>query len=119
MALTITSPDPGQKLVVNQTDSVPFKCSATGIPTPLIQWYQGDLLLNGTGPGINSRVNLTTTETPPLNNFGISASILTIRDTIGSDTGAYTCAATSVLTNYTEVAENRDEERIELVVQGD
>ena len=114
----ITSLNPGQRLIVNQTDSVTFECSATGIPTPLIQWYQGDLLLNGTGPGINSRVNLITTETAPLGELSTAISSLTISDTMGGDSGNYTCAATNVLTNYTEMSEERKVVIIELFVQG-
>ena len=114
----ITSPDSGQRLVVNQTDSVTFVCSATGIPTPLIQWYQGDLLLNGTGPGINSRVNLTTTVNTSLGELSTAISSLTISDTMGGDSGNYTCTATSVLTNYTEMTEGNNIEIIELYVQG-
>ena len=114
----ITMPDPGQLLVVNETNSVTFVCSATGIPTPLIQWYRGDLLLNGTGPGINTRVNVTSTEDTPLGELGTVMSTLTISDTIGSDTANYTCVATNELTNYTEMAVATNNEMIELFVQG-
>ena len=116
--MIITSPGPGHRLVVNQTDSVTFECSATGIPTPLIQWYQSDLLLNGTGPGINSRVNLTTTVNISLGELSTAISSLTISDTMGGDSGNYTCAATNVLTNYTEMTEGRKIVIIELFVQG-
>ena len=114
----ITSPAPKQRLVVNQTDSVTFECSATGIPTPLIQWYRGDLLIDGTGPGINSRVNLTTTFNAPLGGLGTAMSNLTISDTVGGDSGNYICVATNELTNYTEITQRlSDDEIIELFVQ--
>ena len=116
--MVITSPDPGQRLIVNQTDSVTFECSATGIPTPLIQWYRGDLLLNGTGPGINSRVNPTTTVNTSLGELSTAISSLTISDTMGGDSWNYTCVATNVLTNYTEMTERRKVVIIELFVQG-
>ena len=114
----ITSPDPEQWLVVNQTDTVTFECSATGIPTPLIQWYQGDLLLNGTGPGINSRVNLTTAVNAPLDELGTAMSTLTINDTIGGDSGNYTCVASNKWFSSDEVMRAIDLDTIELLVQG-
>ena len=115
----ITSPDPGQRLVVNQTNPATFDCSATGGPTPLIQWYQGDLLLDGTGLGINSRVDLTSTVNDgSLGEIGTVMSTLAISNTVGSDSGTYTCLATNVLTNYTQMIEERAEERIDLFVQG-
>ena len=114
----ITSSTPGQRLVVNQTDPVTFVCSATGIPTPLIQWYRGDLLLNGTGPGINSRVNLTTTVNEPLGELGNAMSTLTINDTMGGDSGDYTCVASNKQFGSDEVIEAADQDTIELFVQG-
>ena len=114
----ITS-DPGQRLVVNQTNPATFDCSATGIPTPLIQWYQGNLLLNGTGMDINSRVDLTSTVNDGyLGEIGTVMSTLTISNTMSNDSGTYTCVATNVLTNYTQMIEETAEERIELFVQG-
>ena len=114
---TITSPDPGQKLIVNQTDSVTFECSATGIPTPLIQWYQNDLLLNGTGPGINSRVDLTSIMNAPNGKLHISWSTLAINPIMGGDSGNYTCIASNQLIDNDEITEVRVQETIELFVQ--
>ena len=114
----ITMPDSGQRLVVNQTNSAIFDCSATGIPTPLIQWYRGDLLLNGTGPGINARVNVMNSASISLGELGTVMSTLTISDTIGNDSANYTCVATNELTNFTEILEERSDEIIELFVQG-
>ena len=95
-----------------------FVCSATGIPTPLIQWYQGDLLLNGTGLGINSRVNLTTTVNA-MRELGSVMSSLTISATMGGDSGTYICVATSVITNYTQTTQGRSDEIVKLFVQGE
>ena len=105
-------------MVVNQTNPAIFDCSATGVPTPLIQWYRLDLLLNGTGLGINLRVNLTNTVNVSLGEVSTVVSTLSIRDTLGDDSGAYTCVASSVLSNYTDIVEERDEESVELFVQG-
>ena len=112
----ITSPDPGQHLVVNQTNPATFNCSATGIPTPLIQWYQGNLLLNGTGLG--SRVDMSSTVNAPFGEVGEVVSMLTISNTMGADSGNYTCVATNELINYTETIVGRDQESIALFVQG-
>ena len=114
----ITVPEPGQRLVVNATNPATFDCSATGIPTPDIQWYSGDLLLNGTGPGINTRVGLTLTANAPRGELGTAMSMLTINDTVGSDSGLYTCVATNLLTNYTEEVNGSDDENTDLFVQG-
>ena len=114
----ITMPDPGQRLVVNETNSAIFDCSATGIPTPLIQWYRGDLLLNETGPGVNARVNMMNSVDISLGELGTAVSTLTIARTIGSDSGNYTCVASNEIINNTETVEERRDVSIELFVQG-
>ena len=114
----ITSPALWQRLIVNQTNPVTFECSATGTPTPLIQWYQGDLLLNGTGPGINSRVELTSVMIVPLGEHGTTRSTLAISYTMGGDSENYTCIASNQLINNDKITEARDQETIELFIQG-
>ena len=69
--------------------------------------------------GINSRVGLTSTVNDgSLGELGTVMSTLTISNTVGSDSGNYTCIATNELTNYAQMIEETAEERIELFVQG-
>ena len=53
-----------------------------------------------------------------LGEIGTVMSTLTISNTMGSDSRTYTCTATNVLTNYTQMIEERAEESTELFVQG-
>ncbi len=115
----ITSLDPGDMLVVNQTNSATFVCTATGLPTPLVQWYRGDLLLNGTGMDINSRVELNNTMMDGTQGqISTVISIITITDTIGDDSDTYSCVASNVMINIDAMEDGRDQQNVTLFVQG-
>ncbi len=115
----ITSLEPGDMLVVNQTNSATFVCTATGLPTPLVQWYRGDLLLNGTGMDINSRVELNNTIMyGSLGQISTVISMITITDTIGGDSDTYSCVASNALINNGVMEDGRDQQNVTLSVQG-
>ena len=106
-------------LVINQTDSVTFVCIATGLPTPLVQWYRGDLFLNGTGMDINSRVELNNTMMDgSLGQISTVISMITITDTIGGDSDTYSCAASNALINNGVMENGIDQQNATLFVQG-
>ncbi len=115
----IISLEPRAGLVVNQTDSATFVCTITGLPTPLVQWYRGTILLNGTGMGINSRVELNQTMIAgSLGQIDTVTSSLTIKDTLGEDSDTYTCVASNDLIHNDVMEEGRAEQNITLFIQG-
>ena len=115
----ITSLEPGEILVVNQTNSATFVCTATGLPTPLVQWYRGDLLLNGTGMNINSRVELNDTMMDgSLGQISTLKSMITITDTIGGDSDTYSCVSSNALINNGVMENGKDQQNVTLLVQG-
>ena len=111
----ITSLAPGGRFVINQTNPVTFVCAATGIPAPTIQWYRGNLLLNGT----NSRITINdTVSSMPFGDVASVGSSLSIDSTLGSDSGTYRCVATNNLINMNDMEIGIDEENVTLFVQG-
>ena len=95
---------------VNVTDPVTFVCRARGVPVPVITWHRNGLSLNGTDiglgngvdfmfdmEGLNSRIIVE----PPsqsliltsIGNVYEAERNLTIYNTMGGDTGTYTCEA--------------------------
>ena len=103
-------PELGQmNYTVNETKTVMFVCSATGIPDPTITWYRNGTELSGprlmTGDlsamdfirdGDNEIVRMVTRT-------------LQLTDTEDADLGTYTCSATNNVGN--------DQETFELIVQ--
>ena len=91
--------------IVNVTDPVTFVCQARGVPVPIITWNRGGLLLTGTDANdmifdmedLNSRIVVQ----PPSQSliFTSDGNVyeaernLTIYNTMGIDTGTYTCEA--------------------------
>ena len=105
--------------MVNQADSATFVCTATGLPTPLVQWYRGDLLLNGTGMDIISRVELNNTMMDgSLGQISTVISMITITDTIGGDSDTYSCVASNALLNNDVMEDGRNQQDVTLFVQG-
>ena len=92
--------------IVNETFSVTFNCSATGIPPPTIQWLRGISLLEGNRllPG-----NATVSETP--GEVSMVTCMLTINNAMETDNGTYTCVANN------DAMGGEDEEQFELYVQ--
>ena len=100
---------------VNETDTVTFECSATGIPPPTITWLRNGMELNAT---TDSRV---TVGDPmdidfPRANDGETVSMVTrtlnLINTTDGDSGIYTCMATI------DADPGSDTETFELIVQG-
>ena len=111
----ITSIIPRQSVVVNITDSVTIECIATGLPMPLIKWYQGDTLLSNGSEMADSQFNMSNTvysssssEVPTV------SSTLSFSVTSVGFASNYTCLATNMLGS----TEGHDEEEIILTVQG-
>ena len=124
-------------LTVNQSDSATFRCTATGIPPPVISWFRGteELISAGSGDieGLNtvssgdalesftSRIDImdlgeTLYLTPGGNVFSVG-SILNISSTVGTDSGQYNCTASNTVGIPMRQAD--DEESTDLFVQGE
>jgi len=98
---------------VNETDSVTFVCVVVGIPAPRISFYRsGEIVDEST----DMRITLTDNSEPQdfLTSGGtvfLVSRNLVLDNTVDTDSGTYTCAASNVVANTT-----RD---FELVVQGE
>ena len=102
------APDGGY--IVNETFSVTFECSATGIPAPEIQWYRDNELLTGVDPDTSSTfdpdINMRVVVNDPqvdmtMSNRGLvflTQRTLTLNNAMGSDTGDdYRCEASNMV----------------------
>ena len=124
-------------LTVNQSDSATFRCTATGIPAPVISWFRGTEELISAGSGdieelntvssgdalesFTSRIDIMDLEetlylTPGGNVFSVG-SILNISSTVGTDSGQYNCTASNTVGIPMRQAD--DEESTDLFVQGE
>ena len=96
--------------VINVTDTVTFKCIATGVPPPAIQWFRGGMLLTPEGVLGSGQSVVSTGELNPHLTLGEPSQmmiptpagriyrvehILTF-STNGSDTDTYTCMASNI-----------------------
>ena len=98
---------------VNETDSVTFVCVVVGIPAPRISFYQNGGIIDRS---TDMRITLTGNSEPQdfLTSGGtvfLVSRNLTLDNTMDTDSGTYTCAASNVAANVT-----RD---FELIVQGE
>ena len=106
--------------IVGVTDPVTFVCRARGIPVPIITWNRGGLPLTGTDlmfgmEDLNSRIvleppSLSLVMTPGGNVYEAERN-LTISNSMGIDTGTYTCEADNGV-------QPNDTQDFELFVQG-
>ena len=130
----IQSLEPSPLLTVNQSDSATFECNATGIPAPVIRWYNGSEELTFSGSGLaqgsgemmlapenlGSRIDIQTSGRYYLTSGGYVfsvVSVLTISPTVGSDSGEYNCSASNTVGASMMAAEDR--ETTYLFVQGE
>ena len=79
---------------VNETDSVTFTCSATGIPPPEITWMRSGVVFS------NTRVTVSNPTMPELystdgGNIYLVSRNLTLDNTMDADSGTYTCVASN------------------------
>ena len=94
--VTRVYPDVGQmNYTVNETDTVTFECSATGIPPPTITWLRNGMELNNV---TDSRVTVgDPMETDFERGDGETVSMVTrtlnLINTTDDDSGMYTCMA--------------------------
>ena len=94
---------------VNATETVTFKCSATGIPAPTITWLSDGMILN------NSRVTIRMTNVVSYSRSSDGQTVwrvtrtLELANTVDADSGTYTCNATN--------SAGSAEEQFELIVQ--
>ena len=97
--VTSVYPEVGQmNYTVNETDTVTFECSATGIPPPTITWLRNGMELNDM---TDSRVTVGDPMEMDFtrDNDGETVSIVTrtlnLMNTTDGDSGMYTCMATN------------------------
>ena len=128
--------EPSPLLTVNQSDSATFRCTATGIPAPVISWFRSTKEQISAGSGdieqlitvssgdvlesFPSRINIIDLEealylTSDGNVFSVE-SILNISSTVGNDSGQYSCIASNMV--GIPVRQADDEENTTLFVQG-
>jgi len=98
---------------VNETDSVTFVCVVVGIPAPSISFYRNGVIVDET---TDMRIAITDNSEPQdfLTSGGtifLVSRNLTLDNTMDTDSGTYTCAASNVVANMTQ--------DFELIVQGE
>ena len=101
----------GTHYIVNDTFMVTFKCVATGVPSPDIQWYRGETLINST---IDMRVMIDVGDvTEPERELATVTRALSLSNTNINDSRTnYTCRASNIAMN------GIDFRNFELYVQG-
>ena len=98
---------------VNETDSVTFVCMVVGIPAPSISFYRNGGIID---QSTDMRITLTDNSEPQdfLTSGGtvfLVSRNLTLDNTMDTDSGTYTCAASNVAANMTR--------HFEQIVQGE
>ena len=114
--VTSVYPEVGQmNYTVNETDTVTFECSATGIPSSTITWLRNGMELNATTESRVTVGNPMEIDFPRAND-GETVSVVTrtlnLINTTDDDSGMYTCMATN------DADPNNDTETFEFIVQG-
>ena len=110
-------PEVGQmNYTVNETDTVTFECSATGIPPPTITWLRNGRELNDT---TDSRVTIQDATEMNVNrdNDGDTVTMvvhtLNFINTTDSDSGTYICMSSN------DANPGSDMENFQLIVQSE
>ena len=104
-------PEPGQtSYTVNETESVTFQCSATGIPDPVIMWFRNGVELSGARVSIEEPSSMNFTRGGDGETVRRVTRTLQLSNTQDDDSGTYTCNATN--------SAGSDYQPFELIVQG-
>ena len=103
-------PEPDQmSYTVNETETVTFECSATGIPGPSISWSRSGVELSGPRVTINDPVTTNFSRMDDGENIQLVSRTLQLTNTVDDDSGTYTCNATN--------SAGDDYQSFELIVQ--
>jgi len=99
---TYVTPTENFNYAVNETDSVTFVCVVVGIPAPSISFYQNGGIVD---ESTDMCITLTDNSEPQdFLTFGGTVFLvsrnLTLDNTVDSDSGTYTCAASNVAAKY-------------------
>ena len=76
--------------IVNETDTVTFQCTAIGIPSPTLSWFDGSVALNDS----DSRVTIGDASSQLLTSllYQVTQNV-TILNADSDDNGSYSCLA--------------------------
>jgi hypothetical protein len=108
MILTVY-PEPDQtSYTVNETETVIFECSATGIPDPYITWSRSGVELSGTRVTVDDPIATNLGRSDGENVWLVNRT-LQLTNTTDTDSGTYTCNTTN--------SAGDDYEPFELIVQ--
>ena len=89
-------PQPGQtSYIVNETESITFDCSATGVPEPVISWFRDGEELSGDRVMINNATSEDYMRTSDRETVRRVNRTLVLANAIDADSGMYTCNATN------------------------
>ena len=113
MEPTYVFPPENFTYTVNETDSVTFVCIVFGIPAPSISFYRNGEIID---QSMDMRITLTdNSESQDFLTSGGTVFLvshnLTLDNTVDTDSGYYTCAASNIAMNMTQ--------NFELIVQGE
>ena len=89
-------PEPGQaNYIVNETETVTFECSATGIPGPSISWSRNGVELSGPRVMFGDSIPTNISRGSDGEYVWLVSRTLQLANTRDDDSGTYTCNATN------------------------